>query len=132
MDKTKIILLEDDPDDRFITESILKDIGLTLSIRFVTESEELFTVLKEYKPQLIIVDYNAKPDDGMNVLRRLKSGSDTKGIPVVILADSLPERHIKNCYEQGACSVILKPDTYEDNRKKIELFFTYWMKVVEL
>jgi CheY-like chemotaxis protein len=133
MNNRTVLVLEDDPDDRFITESILEELNYKLSLKFVTHSDELFASLnKGDLPHFILVDYNSKPDNGLQVLHKIRSNDRSKGIPVVILGDSSLSRYVKDCYANGANSVIRKPDTYENTRNKIDLFFQYWMNVVEL
>jgi len=133
MNNRTVLLLEDDPDDKFITESILEELNYKISLKFVTRSHELFAALETADlPHLILVDYNSKPDNGLQVLKKIKSDERYKSIPVVILGDSSLERYVKDCYANGANSVIRKPDTYADTKNKIDQFFRYWMDIVEL
>jgi CheY-like chemotaxis protein len=133
MNTKKILLLEDDPDDRFITESVLSELDHKPEIIFVTTSDELFSLLgQDQLPGLILVDFNSKPENGLKVLQRLKENEKLKAIPVVILGDSSDASYIRDCYNNGASSVIKKPDLYEATRNKITQFFNYWMKVAEL
>src|SRR3954470_590510 len=107
MNKRTVLLLEDDPDDRFITESILEELSHNFSIKFVTHSDELFAVLNSgTHPHLILVDYNSRPENGLKVLQKIKSSDKFKAIPVVILGDSSLPHYVKDCYVHGASSVI--------------------------
>jgi two-component system response regulator len=127
------ILLEEDTDDWSLVKETLNELDMNIPIRFFSNSDEMFRFIGEHpKPALIMADYNALPDSGIEVLRKLKSDETLKEIPVVILSDSdLP--HYKNqSYALGASSFIKKPDTAEGTRKKIGTFFDYWFDVVEV
>jgi two-component system response regulator len=133
MKKLSVLLLEDDPDDRFITESVLAELKYQPDITFVTHSDELFAALKNTKlPHLILVDFNSRPENGLTVLQKLRSNEAHKTIPVVILGDSSQATYVKDCYRHGASSVVKKPDSYEETKTKISDFFNYWMHVAEL
>ena len=128
-----VYMLEDDIDDRYLTEEILKESGVKIPIRHFQNSNALFAALDEGElPSLILVDYNIAPENGLTVVKKLKSHPPFSGVPVVILSDNdLP--HYKNeCYALGASSFIKKPSTLEGTRRKITSFFTYWLEVAEV
>lgn len=128
-----ILMLEDDPDDRFMTEETLKELGYRLPIKFLSYSHELFNELKKIpKPVLILIDYHSGPDNAVKILKQLKSHADYKAIPVIVLSETSPPFFISECYALGASSFIIKPSTNEMTREKIDGFFKYWMKVAEL
>jgi len=81
---------------------------------------------------LILIDYNSTPDDGIEVLKKLKSNNAYNDIPVVILSDSDHPRYKNECYQNGASSFIKKPATAVATNKKIASFFNYWLTVVEV
>ena len=127
-----VLMLEEDPDDRQITESALKDIGLDVSVKYVKYSNELFEELKaDDKPSLILVDYNSSPASAIEVLKELRNTSDCSHIPAVVLGEGLSEKFIKECYQFGANSYITKPSSTRLTKDKIETFFKYWLEVVE-
>ena len=64
--------------------------------------------------------------DGLDVLRTLKGHSVWRTIPVVVLTSSGDDRDVKEAYELGANSYIVKPVDFEkflDVAVQIEL---YW------
>lgn len=129
----QVLLLEDDPEDRFITAHFTEDLKDQIEVTFVTHSNELFDILQNNSlPDLLLIDMNSKPDDGMQVLKKLKAHKNYQYIPVVLLTDKVHDEHVKNCYINGAASVIRKPDSYEATKNKISIFFSYWSNAVEL
>jgi CheY-like chemotaxis protein len=128
-----VLMLEGDGDDRYITQQALSELNIDISIKFLSDSTEFFTFLSNAeKPTLILADYNSTPDNGFDVLKKLKSDPNLSDIPVVILSDSDHPKYKNECYKYGASSFIKKPDTLEATNKKIASFFNYWFNVVEV
>jgi len=128
-----VLMLEGDGDDRYITQQTLSELNIDISIKFLSDSTAFFTFLSDAeKPALILADYNSTPDNGLDVLKKLKSDPNLCDIPVVILSDSDLPKYKNECYKYGASSFIKKPDTLEATNTKIASFFTYWFDVVEV
>jgi CheY-like chemotaxis protein len=127
-----ILMLEDDPDDRFITENALDDLGHDVRIIFVKNSTELFSFLQaSVHPMLILLDQNCITLSALEVIKRLKSDERYCSIPVMVLGESVPD-NINDYYRFGASSFICKPSSTEATKEKIDLFFRYWLAVAEL
>lgn len=127
-----VLMLEGDGDDRYITQQTISELGIDITLEFSSNSDEFFNFLSEEKPALILIDYNSVPENGLEVLKNLKSNSNYNDIPVVILSDSNLPKYKNECYQHGASSFIKKPDTSEATNKKIASFFNYWFQVVEV
>jgi CheY-like chemotaxis protein len=128
-----VIMLEEDSDDRYLTQEVLSDLNIDIPVKFFSNSIDFFSFLSvSDKPALILVDYNSNPDNGIEVLKKIKTAATYNDIPVVILSDSDHPRYRNECYRHGASSFIKKPDTVEATNKKIASFFNYWFDVVEV
>jgi CheY-like chemotaxis protein len=128
-----VLMLEGDGDDQYLTEQTLSELDIDVTVKFLSSSTELFNFLSSSnKPVLILIDYNSIPDNGIAVLKRLKSNSTYNDIPIVILSDSDHPDYKNECYQNGASSFIKKPDTAGATNKKIASFFNYWLNVVEV
>jgi CheY-like chemotaxis protein len=133
MQRKLILMLEDDSDDRYITESAIAELGLDIEIKFFSNSNRFLQALSTSDtPSLLLVDYNSVPENGLEVLKKIKSFHSMNSVPVVVLSDSNSEKYRNECYAHGASSFIRKPQTVEDTAKKIETFFKYWLNVVEV
>jgi CheY-like chemotaxis protein len=127
-----VLMLEEDHDDRQLTESALFDLGFDIPVKYVSYSDELFQQLREgERPSLILVDYNSTPAPALDVLRELKGNEEYRHIPTVVLGEGLPDHFIKECYAVGANSYITKPASSKGTKDKIETFFKYWLNVAE-
>ena len=126
-----VAMLEDDSDDRLLTKEVLADLDFKLKIDFYSSSEELFQSINSVQPHLILVDYNSTPQNGLEVLKRLKSTEAYRHIPIVILSDSQLSKYRKECYAAGANSFVIKPTSLAETKQKIKSFFAYWTEVAE-
>lgn len=136
-----ILLAEDDPDDRMLTTRALERNGLALSVRTVSDGEELMDYLHERgaytdgdspKPALILLDLNMPRKDGREALAEIKTHPDLKRIPVVVLTTSEAEQDIRQSYDLGVNAFVSKPVTFEKLSEAIELMGRFWLEVVKL
>jgi CheY-like chemotaxis protein len=128
-----ILMVEDDPDDRSLTQQTLQDIGISVPVKFLAQSDEVFSFLASHEPPaIILIDYNISPDSGVDVLKNLKTNAQYRHIPVIILSESASPAFVTECYRHGANTFVTKPFTSVGTREKIERFFTYWLEVAEV
>ena len=131
--KPFVLMLESDPDDRYITEHTLAELGYHFPVKFLTKGSELIHLLStKEKPFVIILDDNPIDKSGIEILEKLKSNADYRHIPVVMISEVATAHHITQCYQKGASTVIKKPTTLEETKEKIGTFFKYWFEVAEL
>ena len=129
----QIIMLQTDPDDRFLTESMMHELRPDLDIKYVPNLDELKTHFKEKaRHSLILLNDRGTITARAQVLRQLKGDSSLKHIPVVVLGERSSPDYIEECYRAGACSFITKPSSIQGTQKKIDLFFSYWLDVAEI
>ena len=132
MPQKLILMLEDDSDDRYITENAIEELGLEIKINFFSNSNEFLNSLTISQPALLLIDYNSTPENGIQILKKIKELKSSNDVPVIILSDSDSEKYKAECYAYGASSFIKKPQTVETTARKIETFFKYWLTVVEV
>jgi len=126
-------MLESDPDDRYITEHTLTELGYEIPVKFLSKRSELINQLsKKERPFVIILDDNPVEGTGIEILEILKGNPDYRHIPVVMISEGATANHITEYYRKGASTVIKKPSTLEGTKEKIGTFFKYWFEVAEL
>ncbi len=74
-----------------------------------TDGEALFAALKTEKPQLIMLDIMLPGEDGMSILKRLKSSPATAGIPVIMATAKGTEYDKVTGLDSGADDYLAKP-----------------------
>lgn len=134
----EILLVEDNLYDAELTINELKKNNLANNLVHVTDGEAalefIFTPGKEANqldiintPKLILLDIKMPKVNGIEVLEKLKSDTRTKMIPVVMLTSSKEDPDIKQCYNLGANSYIVKPVNFEGFAQAIQNLGFYWL-----
>ena len=137
-DSVDILLVEDNPEDAELTIHQLKKHNMANHLVHVGDGEEaLEFIFGEGKyagqhenvnsPKLILLDIKMPKVNGMEVLERIKADKRTKNIPVVILTSSKEDPDIKQCYDLGANSYIVKPVNFEGFAQAIMNLGFYWL-----
>lgn len=128
-----VLMIQTDPDDQYLTESALTEIGNTIPVKFIRDAGELATAVSEWgEPSVILLNDRGVLHKGRAVLEELKSDASYDYIPIVVLGEVSTPDYIRQCYRSGANTFITKPSTVSGTRKKIETFFNYWFDVAEL
>lgn len=131
-----ILMIEDDADDRYITETVFIENGYPIRLEFLLHDVEVIDHLANYAdehlPALIILDKNLPKTNGFELLSRLKAHNRYKYIPIIIVSGSASEKEIVESYLLGANSFIQKPLTNHVTTERIKSFVQYWFEVVDL
>jgi len=113
----KILLIDDDSDDRALFSEALHDISS--EIVCVTEGDgrkalvELFDSSTEL-PDVIFLDINMPRISGWDCLDRIKSEESTKDIPVIMFSTSSHQKDIDRACRCGAACLLTKPADYNE------------------
>ena len=82
-----------------------------------------------YPPKLVLLDIQMPKLNGIEVLKKIKSDSRTRSMPVVILTSSKESPDIQTCYDLGANSYIVKPVNFERFAEAIKNLGFYWLLI---
>jgi two-component system alkaline phosphatase synthesis response regulator PhoP len=107
--KKSIMVVDDNPDIITIVRTILE--GKGYSVFSASSGPELLELLKDQKPDLIILDIMMPEMDGLEVLTRLKGMAETATIPVILLTAKVQYEDVLGGYKLGADYYITKPFT---------------------
>ena len=137
-----ILLADDDPDDRMLTQRALKASRLANRLEMVEDGEELMQYLRrqgEYadpavspRPGIILLDLNMPRKDGREALKEIKSDPSLRRIPVVILTTSEAEQDILRSYDLGVNAFVTKPVTFDGLASAISRLGEFWFEIVKL
>ena len=124
----KLLLAEDDPDDRFFFQEILNDISLPTELTAVQNGEELISLLEKNPAKnynVLFLDLNMPRKNGFEVLSEMEENEDLKDLPVIILSTSNPVGNIDLLYSKGVKYYIQKPIDIVLYRKAIKQALEY-------
>ena len=138
----RILMADDDDDDRFLMEDAMKEVLLGNVIDFVKDGQELLDYLRregDYMhlkdlplPGLILLDLNMPRMSGRQALEEIKSDPSLRMIPVVILTTSKADEDVLSSYNLGSNSYISKPVNFEKLTEVVKVFTDYWLHIVRL
>jgi CheY-like chemotaxis protein len=116
----KILMTDDDSDDRMLAMLAFKSLNLAHSIDFVTNGVELLDYLhtrvstKRELPDLILLDLNMPLKDGREALMEIKADNALKHLEVIIFSTSSSENDKQSTLSMGAKNYIVKPPNQDD------------------
>ncbi|UCG37925.1 MAG: response regulator [bacterium] len=117
MERKRILIIEDDPDVRALTEDILRD---RYEILLCEDGKRGIEVALRELPDLVLLDVYMGGITGFEVCRILKGTSETSSIPVIIFTVGAHKHEISRGYASGADDYITKPFEPEDLVDRIE------------
>jgi DNA-binding response OmpR family regulator len=89
MAKTRILLVDDDPDFVEATRTVLESIPYEVIVAY--DGDEGLAKVQEERPDLILLDIIMPTQDGFYVCEKLKSDPELWDIPIIMLT-SLSQR----------------------------------------
>lgn len=107
MPKAKRILIVED--DQFLVKVYTTKLNKEgFEIEMAISGEEVKTKVKNFKPNLILLDIMLPGQNGFEILEELKKGTATKKIPVIILSNLGQESDVKKGMDLGAVDYFIK------------------------
>ncbi|HEY8108708.1 MAG TPA: response regulator [Patescibacteria group bacterium] len=106
MAKINIILVED---DSVLAEMYVQKFTREgFDVRHALDGDEGIRLVKEKRPDLVLLDIMMPKKSGIEVLEELRSSSETKGVAVVLLSNVGDQEYIDKGMALGAVGYLLK------------------------
>ncbi|MBW1649185.1 MAG: response regulator [Deltaproteobacteria bacterium] len=80
----KILIVDDDPDVRLFNSTVVEENGYTALT--AENGEEGYKIIKEEKPDLLILDVLMPRQSGLRLYRNLKTEKAFKDMPIILLS----------------------------------------------
>jgi len=102
-----VLLVEDNPMNRKLARNVLLSNGFELVE--ARSGEEVFELLAQHTPDLVLMDLQLPGIDGLELTRRLKDDPRTAGIPIVALTAHVMKIDEEKARAAGCVGFITKP-----------------------
>jgi two-component system response regulator len=137
--EVEVLLVEDNPSDAELTIRALKKNNLANKVYHVKDGDEALDFVFargeyadrkiENAPKVILLDLKMPKVNGIEVLKVFKEDERTKQIPIVVLTSSKEDPDIKECYQLGVNSYVVKPVHFDGFLKAVSDLGLYWLLV---
>jgi two-component system response regulator len=137
MNRRKILLVEDNPDDETLILMSLKKGSVANEVVVVRDGQEALDYLfaagrhagrdRDDLPTVVLLDLKLPKLDGLEVLRRVREDRRTKTLPVVILTSSDEQRDRLKSYDLGVNSYVCKPLDFNEFTDAVKALGLYWL-----
>lgn len=110
LDTSTVLIVDDNADIRAYLRTILQD---RYQVNEAADGQQGLTLANEIVPDLIVSDVMMPVMNGLEFCQRVKSGTATSHIPVILLTARALSQHQVEGYESGADAYITKPFSAE-------------------
>lgn len=110
MGKISVAIVDDNERILSLLEEILKGDSDIEVVGKADNGIDALTVIKEKKPDVVLLDLIMPKMDGLGVMERLRKDSDYKKAPAIIVITAIGQEGVtENAFELGASYYIMKP-----------------------
>ena len=131
----EILLIEDNVGDVLLTKEAFRHTHFKYNLRIAKDGAEALKILNrkgKYNgtplPDLILLDLSLPKVDGREVLEKIKSNTNLREIPVIILSGSEAESDMTSSYNLHANSYVVKPDNFDDFKEIATSIENFWFE----
>lgn len=121
----KIFLVDDDPNIRRIAEISLKKLG-PWQVELAASGRELLALLKQGKPDLLILDVMMPEMDGPTTFQMVREQFPNLKLPVIFMTAKVMSHEVDEYLNLGAAGVICKPFNPKDLADEVRSICDRW------
>jgi CheY-like chemotaxis protein len=137
--KPEILIVDDDPNERFLMQAAFSQIGVTEPVHCVGDGAEAIEYLRgdgKYAdrnrfpiPNLLLLDLKMAKIHGFEFLLYVRKNPKLMVIPTIVFTSSEDMEDLKKAYLLGANSYLVKAKTFEGLCDQFKFIYGYWMRV---
>ncbi|HVV72629.1 MAG TPA: response regulator [Verrucomicrobiae bacterium] len=128
----QVLLVEDNDDDATLIGLAFQSIGGGHKVCSVSGAEDAIQLLQEKDrrqlplPDLVLIDLRMPRLSGLDFLAWLQRHPRLSALPAVVLSGSSIDCEIKEAYQLGARSVLVKPAGFNELKNGLSAFISFW------
>lgn len=128
-----ILLVDHNPGDILLFERALQSFRGNATLHGASDAAKAMKLVRGgLTPDIVIIDVDLPKDGGCQLMKDLKSGSQTSSAPIVALTHSSSRKTMLEAYRLGAAGFISKSPDPAEYRESMRHFLSYWLKTVVL
>lgn len=130
-----ILLIEDNPDDAFLAQEVLRAAKFANEVVHVEDGEAAMEVLRDParpRPDIVLLDLNLPRKDGRQVLAEMKAEPVLRRVPVIVLTTSAAETDVLHAYDNYVNAYVRKPLGFSELVDALRSIEDFWVGVVTL
>ncbi|MCX6084880.1 MAG: response regulator [Caldiserica bacterium] len=117
----KVLVVDDDIESLRLYGEMLRRAGYA-AVTASTGWEGIDLAVKEH-PGLILLDLRLPDITGLTVLETLRTALSTRNIPIIVVSAISKDDDVMKAMQMGAFDYVVKPITYDDMIRRVELVF---------
>ncbi len=114
-EKEKILIVDDEYANRFLLEELLFE----FETKSAESAEEMWKVLTDFLPSLILMDVMMPKKDGFSLARKLSENEDYKHIPIIFVTAKTSGDDIEKGFSLGGYDYLKKP--FDETELKVRI-----------
>jgi len=113
--RKRILLADDDADDRALFREAVSEIDSTLFCHAVNNGDQALRWLEQEidRPDVIFLDVNMPVVTGWECIAQLKQKRELQHIPVIMYSTTSQKTHVNKALSLGALCLLTKPDSFQ-------------------
>ncbi len=135
IEPTRILLVEDDPNDVELIQLALESYNFVNQIDVVNDGQKAIDYLfgtekqptQKALPRMVLLDLKLPKVSGIKVLETIRAHPRTHNLVVVVMTSSQEDKDLRTCYELGVNSYIVKPLDFSQFTDVARSLGLYWM-----
>jgi two-component system chemotaxis response regulator CheY len=118
--EANVLVVDDSAAIRKILQRVLRQTNLAIgAIREAGDGQQAIEALRTHPIHLVLSDINMPSMDGLQLLASMKSSSEWKHIPVVMITTEGGESKVGEAVRLGASGYVRKPFTADQIKEKL-------------
>jgi excisionase family DNA binding protein len=111
--KRKVLLVDDDPDLVEMMSKVLEDDG-RFEVRVAANGFDAGMMVKEYRPDLIVLDVMLPDINGKEVCQRVRADTNLEDVRIICISGMIEDDKIQDLRNAGADDFLHKPFDIEE------------------
>jgi len=104
------MIVEDNPFMRIILKQLLRALGV-IEMAEATDGAQAFSVMKTFEPDIILIDWEMQPLDGLDFVKLVRTGDDSPNqyVPMIMVTGHSEQNKVTQARDAGINEMLIKP-----------------------